>query len=113
MLEIDIQPLRGILFVRLKGNLDRRNTAKLNSEVVKFLKRVGIKNIVFNINDLEYMDRYGEKALINSFKICQGNKGQTLICIDDNKKRLIKSDYLFSKVKIVNDELAAVNLINS
>ena len=93
MLEIDMQPIRGILFVRLKGKLDRRNTSKLNSEVVKFLKRVGIKNIVFNINDLEYMDKYGESALINSFKILKEFQGCVSIQLSNN---FIKCYQLFS-----------------
>lgn len=113
MLDIDMEPIRGILFVRLSGNLDRRNIKKLNTEVVKFLRQVGIKNIVFNINDLNYIDKYGESALINSFLICQRNKGQSLICVDDSKKLPKRiSDFLESKM-IVNDELSAVNLINS
>ena len=50
MLQIDIRPFKGILFVRLKGSLDKKSISKLETEVIKFQKTVGIKNIVFNFH---------------------------------------------------------------
>lgn len=113
MLDIDIRPIKGVLFVRLKGNLDKENISKLNSEVIKFQKKVGIKNIVFNITELDNIDKHGEYALINSFNICMKNHGQSFICLGDNKEISNKLQEVFSKVNFVSDELAAVNLINS
>ena len=113
MLEIDIRPVRGILFVRLKGVLDEKSIDKLNDEVIKFQKKVGIKNIVFNIKELENIDNHGKYALVNSFKICMKNKGQSFICIGDNEEISDKLMDVFSKIDFISDELAAVNLINS
>ncbi len=113
MLEIDIRPIKGVLFVRLKGNLDKKNINKLNHEVIKFQKKVGIKNIVFNIMELDDIDNDGKYALVNSFNLCMRNNGQGFICLGDNKKILDKLMDVFSKVNFVSDELAAVNLINS
>ena len=113
MLDIDIRPEKGVLFVRLKGNLDKKNICKLETEVIKFQKKVGIKNIVFNINEVDEIDNDGKYALINSFNLCIENKGQGFICLGDNEKISDKLTDVFSKVNFVSDELAAVNLINS
>lgn len=113
MLEIDIRPIKGILFVRLKGKLNKNNINKLNHEVIKLQENVGIKNIVFNIQELNYIDKYGKYALINSFNLCMKNKGQSFICLGDNKQISNKLEKVFSKTNFVSDELSALNLINS
>ncbi len=113
MLEIDIRPVRGVLFVRLKGKLDKKNISKLNHEVIKFQEKVGIKNIVFNIMELDDIDNAGKYALINSFNLCEKNNGQSFICPGDNKVISEKLKDVFSRVNFITDELAAVNLINS
>ncbi len=112
MLDIDIEAVRGILFVRLNGVLDRQNTFKLNNEVTQLLKKIGIKNIVFNIDGLESIDKYGVKALRNSFKICQNNQGRSFLCTSKHETTLDKIKEL-KEVELVSDELAAANMINS
>jgi len=113
MLDIDIRPEKGVLFVRLKGNLDKKNISKLETEVIKFQKKVGIKNIVFNITELDEIDNDGKYALVNSFNLCMKNNGQGFICLGDNKNISDKLIGVFSKVNFVSDEMAAVNLISS
>lgn len=110
MLKIDIESRRGILFVRLSGKLTKKNVSKLNSEVITLLKKAGIKNIVFNVSNLEYIDNYGKNILKNSFKICKNNKGEGFICLNQNQKLKLNN---LQNIKIINDELTAVNLINS
>lgn len=112
MLEIDVRPIRGILFVRLSGILNKKNIDKL-TEVIHFQKEVGIKNIVFNINELQDMDRAGKGALISSFNLCKKSNGQSFICLSDNVNLLNKLKGSVMSSDFVTDELAAVNLINS
>jgi len=84
--------------------LSKKTTSKLGKEVINLQTKTGIKNIVLNINNLDYIDNYGKKALIKSIKMCKHNKGQAFICTNKN--------YIDIKnTKIVNDELTAVNLI--
>ena len=109
MLTIDIEPTKGILFVRLKGKLERRDISKLNNEVIKLIKTAGIKNILYNINELEYIDNYGKNALKNSFIICSRNKGQRFIC---DKKNQLKTSKI-KNVKLVKDELTAIKIISA
>ena len=113
MLDIQMEPRRGILFIRLSGDLNRNNINKINDDVLKFIREIGIKNIVFNLNEVSTIDKYGENALTKSMNTCLSNKGKMLICVSDKKKIYPKLKNRFKKVKIVKDELNAISLINS
>lgn len=108
MLKIDIKPIKGILFIRLSGRLNKTTIKKLN-EVTKFIKKVGIKNIVFNITDLDYIDNDGINAIFKNYQICQKNNGQGFICISKKNESILNN---YEKLNIINDELTAVKLIN-
>ena len=111
MLDIEIEPFRGILFIRLSGILNRSNINKLNSEVNNLIREIEAKNIVFNINDLKSIDIYGQNAIINSLRICRHNHGRSLICIGNNRKIIPLIEKLMTKTRIVKDELTALNFI--
>ena len=111
MLDIEIEPFRGILFIRLSGTLNRSNINQLNTEVNNLIREIEAKNIVFNINDLKSIDKYGQNAIINSLRICRHNHGKSLICIGNNKKIIPLIEKLITKTRIVKDELTALNFI--
>ena len=48
MLNVGTEFRKGILFVRLKGHLNKDTISKLNKRVTKVVKDNGIRNIVFN-----------------------------------------------------------------
>ena len=110
MLNIDMEPVKGILFVRLSGKLDKNNIEKLNKEVLTFLKDIGIKNIVFNLSNLNHIDKYGKEAIVHSFIMCMKNKGESFVCVGNNKK--IISMFKNLPDKMVSDELSAERIIN-
>ena len=97
----------GILFVRLFGELTRITRKKLNNEVCKLLENVGIKNVVFNLENVYKMDDEGFKTLFKCYRVCTKNNGNSYICLSKNK-----FDYDLNSFNVVPDELAAVNLIN-
>ncbi len=113
MLKIDMMPIKGILFVRLSGKLVKQSIKSLNNEVLNFQKKIGIKNLVFNLDNLTDIDNYGKYALIDSFNLCKFNHGQSFICLGNNKKILNKIKENFNEKYLVKDELTATNLINS
>ena len=111
MLKIDIQPIRGVLFVRLSGKLERKNVSKLNKEVIMLIKKAKIKNIVLNIKKLDYIDYYGKNAILNSIRICHFNKGTSFICLKENQKKILKTNYL-KYPKIIKNEISVFSVIN-
>ena len=111
MLDIDIEPRYGILFIRLSGNLNKQNSKSLNS-VNKLLKQVGIRNVVFNLQNLETIDEEGTKALSRSCHIGKNNNGTICLCIKDNIAIMKKIKFLLDKMAVAPDELSALKIIN-
>lgn len=109
MLDIDIEPRYGVLFVRLSGTLNENNSQSLR-EVDNLLTQVGIRNVVFNIQNLEDIDSNGKKALLNSCTLCKN--GSILICTKENEEITEKISFLLDKIGIVEDELSALRKIN-
>ncbi len=109
MLDINIEPRYGVLFVRLSGTLNKENSKSLIS-IDNLLKQVGIRNVVFNIQNLENIDKEGSKALSKSCKI-GSMQGSILLCVKDNDEITEKISFLLDKIGIVEDELAALKKI--
>ena len=103
MLEIDIDSKMGILFVRLFGKLTKETRRKINDEVITLINKVGIQNIVLNIQNLNLIDESGIKTLEKCYRICN----KSYICANPNQLKKLK------KLNIVTDEMTAVNLISA
>lgn len=98
----------GILFIRLFGELTKKTRKKLNNEVWDLLINVGIRNVVFNLENVNKMDDSGYKTLIKCYEVCAKNHGKAMVCLSKNK-----FDYDLKPFNVVTDELAAVNFINA
>ena len=59
MLIVKTEFRKGILFVRLKGHLNKDTINKLNKKVTDVIKNNGIRNVVFNFSDLKSIDMKG------------------------------------------------------
>ena len=105
MLDIQMEPRRGILFIRLSGSLTRKTINLVNKKVIHLVKNIGVKNIVFNLEGVSDIDNYGMNVLVKSKNICLRNKGNVFICTKNKKK--------FDKFNVVEDELKAIELINA
>lgn len=114
MLDINMEFHKGILFVRLSGTLNKDTIDKLSLEVTNFIKENGIRNIVFNISNLDHIDCYGINALLNNYEICKQNNGKSLVCgINEGVvKHRIKNSRLLNYMYETSDELSALNVIN-
>lgn len=113
MLDINLEFYRGILFIRLKGLLNKTTVSKLKEEVNDLVKENGIRNLVFNISELKSIDCYGINALINNYELCKVNNGQSLVCGINNKlvKHRINNSRLLKYMNEAPDELSAINII--
>ena len=69
MLDIDMRFKQGILFIRLSGILNGDTCMKLEESISTLIEDNGIKYVLFNLNNLDYIDKYGIKLIIkNSIK---------------------------------------------
>ena len=108
MLNMDLEYNKGILFVRLKGNLNRRNSYKLNNYLLPVLLKHKIKYLVYNLYELENVDEAGIDAILNTKCAIKSNKGKICMCeVSKEIKKLIKR----LKIKSVEDERKVFELI--
>lgn len=111
MLTINYEFRKGILFVRLCGELSKSTSNKLKKEITEMLEDNGISNVVFNISNLLYIDEIGIDNLYYNYLICKKNRGNMLICCPSSR---IKNDIIknkFNNFKFIENELNAFEKI--
>ena len=100
MLNINMEYKFGILFVRLNGKLTLENAQKLESSLIPIIINNGIKNLVYNFNELKSIDEVGHKLLLMTINAVKHNKGNTLIVNNKSLGDKMKLDVN----EIINDE---------
>ena len=100
---------KGILFVRLNGQLDKKTIFKFNKQVISKIEKSGIYNLVLNIENLKEIDLKGINALYYSYELCNLNHGNIFICgtKENDVLKRIKSNRLFNYFKLISNELKA------
>lgn len=114
MLDVQTEIRKGILFIRLKGQLNKNTVHILEHEVTELVKDNGISNIVFNLDELDEIDIKGINALYYNYELVTRNQGKSMLCNlknKDVKKRIINS-HLLNYMNEISDELNALTLIN-
>ncbi len=92
-----------------------KNTVdKLNEEVTSLVEDNGIKNIVFNINELNIIDMKGINALLYNYEILKKNNGYGCLCGVKNNlvRHRIENSRLLKYMFETSDEIGATNVIN-
>lgn len=108
MLKMDLEFNKGILFVRLKGKLLRKNSYKINNYLNPVLKKHCIKYLVYNFSFLEDIDTSGLDAIISSKYIIKNNRGKIRMCEVNGK---IKEKIKGARLARITNELAAFRLL--
>ena len=103
MLRINMEYRKGILFVRLKGNLNANTAPKFEEYAIPIIKDYGIKYIVYNLSELNCLDADGELALIKGGNEAKGNDGKVLI-VNNRINSILDYDN-------VSNELVALDLL--
>ena len=84
MLKTNFEFSKGILFVRIKGDL--------NKNTLKDLKIKDFKFIVLNIDNMYSIDSYSIKYLNNIYKKKKSKDGKMIICDKFNISRKLLKD---------------------
>lgn len=108
MLKMDMEYIRGILFVRLGGILNRKNTYKINNYLVPVLLKHRIRYLVYNLYELNEIDESGLDALLNTKCAIRANKGKICLCeVSENMRKQMRR----LRIKNVEDERQVFDLI--
>lgn len=103
MIDIEFEFLKGILFIRLSGNLNKSNAIKIYEDISECIFDNEIRNIVINFENVKNIDYTGINILIYNSYLCKNNFGNLSIC-NVSKKQI---NYL-KKFNIIADELTAL-----
>lgn len=97
MLGIDIDVVKGIMFIHLEGQLNRDTIGQFDNELNYLLYKQGMHYFVFDFKDLEKIDfniiSWLENKLVEIFLSC----GKVVLCGLDRRyeKYIGKQDKLF------------------
>lgn len=110
MLKIDIEYKKGILFVRLLGDVNK-STIKDMEIVDNIIKKAGIKYLLINLEKVVIIRPDEISKMISKYKTLIGDDGKIVICGYYNPMKLSinTSD---SRVYISDREVSAFNIIN-
>ena len=105
MLKVDFEFYKGILFVRLRGILNKYNL--LSADFFSLINYIGFKYVVFNINSIRQIDIFAINYLINYSKDLLLSDKKSFICL--NEGRLINK--FINNVEIISREKEVLNII--
>ncbi len=113
MLNVGTEFRGGILFVRLRGHLNKDTINKLNKRVTNIVKQNGIRNMVFNFTNLKSIDIKGINTIFYNYELCKENNGRSFMCgNNENIRKKLKSTRLINYVYETTDELSAMKILN-
>lgn len=113
MFESQFYILKDILVVRLKGELDQLETEGLKRKLNEMIYQKKIKNIIFNMKDLEFMDSSGIGVIIGRYYQIK-SQGIIILCeIKGELKRLINLSGLLRICQIKDNEQMALWYLGS
>lgn len=106
MPNIEMECIKGIIFIRFKDDKEINKNYKKISEMIKDNQ---INNVVFNFKNINKIDRKGIELLNYNCSLCKKYNGNIYFCnIKKDIKSLLQKNYL----PITNNELTALNLFN-
>lgn len=113
MLNINLEFVRGMLFVRLDGVLDHNTYTKLSDCLDDMIYDKGLRYFVVNLENLDYIDENGMQAIINRYFDVVLHDGKLVICGYNNQFE--DNIYVKEALDIIDkssNELNALKLIN-
>lgn len=104
MLGLSVNIKNETLFVRLRGELDERNSEALRSKLSEFIKKYNVKNVCFNLARITFIDSSGIGVILGRYKEVM-NKGEVFICEAKGEiKKIIKMSGIEQIIRIKETE---------
>ena len=102
------------LIIELQGELDDYMAKSIRDKLDYVLFRKDIKNIVFDLSKISFMDSAGIGLIIGRYKIIKPRQGKAIIvCDSEYTNRILKMSgvySLFENYKNLEDALLSLNI---
>lgn len=103
---------KGLLFIRLKGILNKETGYEFDKKLKDLIIEKGIKYFVINLEKLKYIDNDGFNILKNRYKDMIIHDSKLIICNYHDNLYKDKIDSSFMDCYKIDNELEAFKLIN-
>lgn len=111
-MEITTMMNKGVLVVRIDGEMDMVGAAKFRETVDQYLDTTGMKEIVLNLQHVEFIDSSGIGAILGRYKKVKFSGGNLYVVgIQPVVERIFKLSGLFEIIKMYPTENEAFTCI--
>lgn len=102
---VDMEVKKNVLCVRLSGELDHHTTEELRNQVNEVVETQKIEHMVFNFQDLSFMDSSGLGVILGRYKQIRNIGGEMVVCsVSPPIKRLFDMSGLFKIIRLEDSE---------
>ena len=111
-MEIETRQVYDVLVVDLDGRLDTSTSGDASDRMVEIAEG-DTKQIVLNLNGLEYVSSAGLRVILRTSKLLQAAKGELKLCHANNVvKEVLEISGFHTLLKIYESEQDAVSAFN-
>jgi stage II sporulation protein AA (anti-sigma F factor antagonist) len=111
-LVMDFEVRQDVLLIRLAGELDHHTAEELREKVTDTLEKEHIHHIVFNLENLMFMDSSGLGVILGRYKQIKNLGGEMIVCsVSPTVKRLFDMSGLFKIIRLEEDEQFALQTL--
>ncbi|QZY56361.1 anti-sigma F factor antagonist [Crassaminicella profunda] len=108
-MRIHFETIDNHLIVKLNGELDHHTAEEIREEVDKEIDNNNIKHIIFDLEDMNFMDSSGIGVVIGRYKKVQKLGGQAgVINMNHRVERIFKMSGLFNIIKKFENKNEAI-----
>ena len=112
-MQIVTRKVYDVLVVDIGGKLDTNSSGDASDQLVKIVQG-DIKQIVLNLDKLDYVSSAGLRIILRTSKLLQGGRGELKICHANGVvKEVLETSGFNSLLKIYDTEKDAVNAFSA
>jgi len=101
-----------VLIVKFIGELDHHSTIKNRENMVEVIVNKALKNLIFDLSDIDFMDSSGIGLIIGRYKFISALGGQVkIVCNNKQIEKLITMSGLKRLVEVHTDLENALKMI--
>ena len=109
-LNVNMEHHRGILIVRLSGELDHHTADMVRMQMDEAIQRRQCEHLVLSLKDLQFMDNSGLGVILGRYKLIKNKGGKMVICdVNPSIYRLLEMSGLFKIMPIYENEGTALS----
>jgi len=103
---------RGVLIVRVEGELDMHVADKFRQKIDNALETSGVKHILFNLEAVKFIDSSGLGVILGRYKKISAAGGKVLVAqIQPQVLQIFELSGLLKIIKLYNSEAEALECL--